>query len=589
MPMALPLRQMPAPAAAPKKPAPPRWQIRPVDDAVCRNLTQALELPPLVARLLACRSITQPDAAEHYLRPVLAQLHDPFLMKGMEPAAERIVHAIRNGEPICIYGDYDVDGISATAILMTILRELGAEVTYYIPDRFSEGYGVNNEALEQIAGEGARVVITVDCGIRAVDQAELARRRGIDLIITDHHEPGPRIPPAFAVINPRQPGCAYPDKGLAGSGVAFKLAHAVLRKAHPDGAAARELLKSTLDFVALGTVADVVPLLGENRAMVSFGLKLLRETRRPGLLHLFQHAAIDPRKLQTHTIGFGIGPRLNAAGRTDHAMFGLELLLSRDARAADGLAAKLEQFNANRRAIEMDILREAVELIEPRAHERVLVVAREEWHHGVLGIVASRIVQRYYRPTIVIGITDGVGKGSGRSIEGFDLHAALESCGGHLLQFGGHMMAAGLSVAADAVEAFRAAINAHAEQVLPDDLLRPLLWIDAAARTEDLTEEFVNQLELFEPFGQDNPRPVIALDEVALIEPPRVLKDRHLKLMVAGRDGRPLCAMGWGMADRLHELNADGTVLRLAGAPCLNRWNGRVSVEMELRDFQVVG
>jgi len=565
-----------------------RWEFRTADPAAQRRIEKEVGLPPLVARILTARGFDDPEQARRFLQPRLSQLHDPFGLKGMEAAVERVARALGDGEAIQVYGDYDVDGITGTAILMLTLRELGAAaVDYYIPNRLTEGYGINTTAIDLLAAEGARLIISVDCGIRAVAEAEHARGLGVDLIITDHHEPGPELPDAVALINPKQPGCDYPFKGLAGTGVAFKLAHGVLKRCHPDPAAARAFLTSLIDLVTLGTVADVVPLRDENRSLVAHGLGMLRATERPGLRQLLAVAEYQPRKVDAGSIGFVLGPRLNAAGRTEHALHGVELLLSDDESHARDLASKLDGLNTRRREIEKQILDEALALIEEQGAGKVIVVAQDEWHHGVLGIVAARILGLFYRPTIVLGVSEGKAKGSGRSIAGFDLHEALLRCDDYLEQYGGHAMAAGMSLDPDRIDAFRAAINAHADDVLDEATLRPLVMIDAPAEPSDLTEAGIGALAALAPHGQDNPKPIVALEGYTLIEPPRVLKERHLKLKLVAPDGRPLTALAWGMADRHGELNGHGQQLRLAGTPFVNEWNGRRTVELELVDFKL--
>ena len=568
-----------------------RWECRPSDPEQVRCLCRDLRLPPLVARILSGRGLYDPEQVETFVQPMLRTLHDPFSMDGIEPAVQRVGEALASAESIRIYGDYDVDGVTATTILMDTLGELGCsgdKLDYYIPHRVREGYGLNLEAIEQLAGEGVGLVITVDCGVTAVEEARRLKQLGVDLIVTDHHEPGSERPEACAIINPKLDGCGYPFADLAGAGVAFKLAHALLKRLHPDPDRALEFLKSLLDLVALGTVADIVPLTGENRVLVAHGLERLRASERTGLRALIKRAGLRPEQIDAESISFGIAPRINAAGRTDHAMFGMQLLMTEDPDEAASLAGRLEDFNVQRRDIELDLFDEALELLEPFLNDRVLVVAQDGWHAGVIGIVASRIIGRYYRPTIVITVDGDRAKGSGRSIPGFDLNKALGCCDEHLLQYGGHKMAAGLSLEMDRIEDFRAAINAHAADVLGDEMLRPLVEIDAVAEPEDLTHETVEALEMLAPFGNGNPKPVIAVEDYQLIDSPRVLKERHLKLRLAGPMGEPLTALGWGMADRLREVPMAGGRLRLAGALINNTWNGRTEVEMILKDFQAV-
>lgn len=547
-----------------------------------------MSLPPLLARILVGRGLAEPEAVAQFLRPTLAQMHNPFDLKGMEAAVERIGQAIQAKEAVWIYGDYDVDGITATAIMLLTLQQLGCEADYYIPHRLSEGYGLNAEAVEQLAQDGARLIVTVDCGITAVREADRARQLGMDVIITDHHEPGPELPRAVSIINPKQDGCAYPFKGLSGAGVAFKLAHAILKRFHPDPAAAREFLKSLLDLATLGTVADIVPLMGENRSIVAFGLERLRQCKRLGLMHLFDSATLAAGQINTGSISYVVAPRLNAAGRTEHAMFSVELLMTRDHGRARDLARQLEGFNDNRRDIEACTVEEALSLLEPCGADPVIVVAQEGWHQGVLGIVASRLVGQCYRPAIVFGVEGAVARGSGRSIPGFDLLEALKSSRDHLLQFGGHKMAAGVELNAENIDAFRQAINAYAATVMDDEMSRPLIMIDAEGAPQDLNPEVIGRLEELAPYGPENPKPVISLDQFKLIEEPRVFRQRHIKLMCSGPDGRILPVVGWSMAPRLPELTQCSGPIRLAGTPIVNTFSGRVSVELELKDFQLI-
>ena len=564
-----------------------RWERRALDETAAANLARQLGLPPLVARILTARGLSDPDEAGRFLKPLMREMHDPMLLKGMAEACQRIGQAIDAGEKITIFGDYDVDGTTATAILLLTLRQLGAQADYHIPHRLNDGYGLRPESIEFLADEGARLVITVDCGINAVEEAQLASQRGIDLIITDHHEPGPETPEACAVINPRQNGCSYPYKDLAGAGVAFKLAHALLKQRHPDATAAREFLKSLLDLAALGTVADIVPMTGENRVMVTHGLERLRQTRRPGLDHLIRNAGLKAGQLQSGHISFALGPRLNAAGRTEHAAFSVELLITDNDAQAVTLAHQLEDFNMNRREIEQVILEEALELITPYLDDKVLVVAQDGWHSGVTGIVASRILNLFNRPTMILSIDGGRAKGSGRSIKAFDLHAGLTHCEGMLTRFGGHKMAAGMEIETRRIDEFRAMINDYASGLLSIEDLRPVVTIDTVADPGDLTPVTVEMLESLAPHGPANPKPVLALENYELIDSPRVMKQRHLKLNLVGPEGQALAALGWNMADRLAEIPASGGPIRLSGTPYINAWNGRTSVEFEIKDFQV--
>lgn len=566
---------------------PSRWERRPLDETVARQLADQLKIPSLIARILTARGICDPDAAALFLKPLMREMHDPLLLKGMAQAADRIGVAIEKGEKIFIFGDYDVDGTTATAILLLTLRQLGADADYHIPHRLNDGYGLRPEAIRFLAEEGAQLIITVDCGITAVDETLVARELGIDLIITDHHEPGQESPDACAVIDPKQPDCEYPFKELAGAGVAFKLAHTLLKRFHPDAEAALEFLKSLLDLAALGTVADIVPMAGENRVMVTHGLERLRNTQRPGLRHLIRCAGLQSDRLQAGNISFGLAPRLNAAGRTEHAAFSVELLITEDDTQAHSLANQLEDFNQNRREIEQIILEEAMELIEPHLGDKVLVIAQDGWHPGVTGIVASRIMHLFNRPTLILSINDGRAKGSGRSLKAFDLHAALTHCESILLRYGGHKMAAGMEIETGKIDDFRKMINDYATPLLSEEDLRPVINIDAVAEADDLTPGTIDQLDTLSPHGPANPKPVLALEDYQLMDPPRVLKQRHLKLKLVGPQGQALAAIGWNMADRLTEIPASGGAITLAGTPFINNWNGRTSVEFEIKDFRM--
>ncbi len=566
-----------------------RWVIHEVDESLVNKLANSLGISPIAARVLAGRGLNDPDACRLFLKPSLAQIHDPFLLHGIEKAVIRIGQAIGNNEKIYVYGDYDVDGVCSTAVIHHTLSELGARVAYYIPHRIREGYGLNCEALDSIAAEGAGVVITVDNGISACREADHARELGLDLIVTDHHEPGPELPDAFVIINPKQIECPYPFKSLAGVGVAFKLAHAALKRLHPDETKARELLGSMLDLVTMGTVADIVPLLGENRAIVSAGLPRIQSTQRVGLAQLLRRSSLAKRKITTSSIGYGLGPRINAAGRTEHATFGVELLLTNDPREAELLSEKLETFNNQRRSIEMNTAEEAIGIVEEQGlyKNRVIVVAQKGWHHGVLGIVASRVLARYYRPTIVISIDGDSARGSARSVMGFDMHQALHHCDDILEQYGGHKMAAGMNLKATRLEDFCQKINAFAMDALTEEALVPMIRVDTEASSDDLTETTLRCLEQMEPFGESNPRPMLVVKDASLVDEPQILKEKHIKLRMVSPCGNRIAALGWGMIDRVEELQGHRGVIELAGSPFINEWNGRISIEIELKDFRV--
>ncbi|BCS53788.1 single-stranded-DNA-specific exonuclease RecJ [Geobacter sp. SVR] len=540
---------------------------------------------PLLSAILAARAVVSPEDVGRFLAPALADMHDPARMKGMAAAVDRLLAAWRKRETVCIYGDYDVDGITGTALLVSFLREAGFICHYHIPNRFDDGYGINAAAVEQIAAGGAHLIVSVDCGITATEEAALCRRLGIDLIIVDHHLPGEQIPDAVAVINPLQPGCDYPFKSLAGVGVAFNLLVALrsaLREQGAFDAASVPDLRRRLDLVALGTIADVVPLVGQNRIYAFHGLKLLSTTTAPGLLSLKQVAGIKG-SVSCGQVGFRLAPRLNAAGRMECAVPGVELLLGNDLQETLNLASDLDAANAERQAVERSMLEEAIAMVEDAGDSSVrrsIVLASTTWHEGVVGIVASRLVERYHRPTVLIALTeDGHGKGSGRSIPGFHLLDALTLCASHLKRFGGHRYAAGIGLAADQVASFADAFEEIASRLLADEDLVPRLEIDAEVQPGDVTAELAGELKRLEPFGAGNPEPVLMMRGVTVFER-REVGEGHLRLRL-GRAGRSFAAIGFGMAK--HETTG---LVDIAFFPEMNVWNGSSSLQLRLKDLR---
>jgi single-stranded-DNA-specific exonuclease len=549
------------------------------------QLTQAGKTSHLLARILVNRGIVEPDAADRFLNPALTELHDPFLLLGMEKGVARLAEVARKGERVCVYGDYDVDGITSVALLIDFLRNIGVECFYHIPLRLEEGYGLSAEGVTGVAAKGARVIITVDCGITSVMEAELCSSLGIDLIITDHHMPGNTIPAAFCVINPLQPGCQFPFKYLAGVGVAFNLMMALRSRLRKEGHFATRSepnLREYLDLVALGTVADIVPLLDENRLFLKYGLAELTTARRTGIQALKETAGVKG-EVNCGAVGFRLAPRLNAAGRLEDAALGVELLLCQERQKALAMAAELEAGNTERQALEQAILRDALAMVKENPHLRKrksIVLASEAWHPGVIGIVASRIVDIFHRPTILIALQDGNGKGSGRSIPNFHLYDALNACSGHLVKFGGHKYAAGLSIDEATLEAFVENFDEVASGLLsPADLI-PELSIDAALRPEEITLELAETLARLAPFGMGNPEPIFLL-EGARVKDLKILKEHHLKLRLEA-GGEKLEAIGFNMAEGrdIPEMVAVAFSLQI------NEWNGRKSVQLRLRDFK---
>lgn len=530
--------------------------------------------------MLINRGLTTPEAAHAFLTPGRGQIHDPFRLKGMREAVDLIRARLRAGGPIMIYGDYDADGVTATATLVLALRALGAEVAYYIPDRFSEGYGLNAGALRAIRERGYDFVVTVDTGVAAVAEAQLARELGITLVVTDHHEPGPVLPDVPALVNPRQPHCPYPFKGLAGAGVAFKLALALEAPNVWD----------LLDIVTLGTVADLMPLVDENRSIVREGLALLGRTRRPGLHALMQVAGVQPPVTAGH-VGFALGPRINALGRMSTAEAGVELLLTEDPDRAMELARRLDAENRARQEIEAAILEEALAqaaALPPEEREYALVLAGEGWHHGVVGICASRVLEVYHRPTVLLSVEGDEVRGSARSIPGFHIQRALLQMADLFTRFGGHAAAAGLSLRGrDLVPELRRRLNRlAAEWLQPEDLV-PEQRVDAFVPLDQIDERLIAELADLEPFGLGNPAPVLATEGLRVVEGRAIGREgQHLKLFLQPGDGglpAPVEAVGWNMAPVMPE---PGQPIAVAYQPEINTYMGRSRIQLVLKDMK---
>jgi single-stranded-DNA-specific exonuclease len=565
-----------------------RWVVKDPAQESVDMLTKDGSIPPLIARLLVNRGIVERQAAGRFLSASLSDIHDPFLLLGMEKAVTRLATATRSREKVCVYGDYDVDGITSVALLLGFFRDLGVDCFYFIPLRLEEGYGLSEEGVKSVAAKGAKVIISVDCGITSVAEAELCASLGVDLIITDHHMPGETIPPAFAVINPMQSGCPFPFKYLAGVGVAFNLMIALRSRLRDEGhfiAKDEPNLRECLDLVALGTVADIVPLVDENRIFVKYGLMELTSSGRIGIQALKEVAGVTG-EVSCGAVGFRLAPRLNAAGRLEDAALGVELLLCGDRQKASEMAAKLDSSNTERQALEKAILLDVLAKVRETPtlrNRKSIVLASEEWHPGVIGIVASRIVDLFHRPTILISLQDGNGRGSGRSIPKFHLHDALHACSEHLVKFGGHKYAAGLSIEETTLEAFIEGFDEVAGGLLsPDDLI-PELAVDAVLKPEEISCELAEIVNALAPFGMGNPEPVFAL-EGAMVTEQKVLKKRHLKLrLVVGE--QKLEAIGFNMA----EGREIPEIVSIAFSLQVNEWNGRKSVQLKLKDIKTAG
>jgi single-stranded-DNA-specific exonuclease len=554
------------------------WQLRdecPRDEV--EALVRELSVSETLAAVLVRRGYAEADRARAFLAAELPE-HDAFLLGDMEGACEAIRRAIAEGKRICVHGDYDADGICATALAVLVLRELGAEVSSHLPSRFDEGYGLARDTLTRLAEEGFGLVLTVDCGVTAVEEVAHARELGLEVVITDHHRAGPGLPDCPVV----GPYCGdYPFTELCGTGVVWKLGQALL-------GTGSEALARHLDLVAVATVADVVPLLDENRGLAVAGLRQLARTQKPGLQELMRSASVDPATVDAGAIGFRLAPRLNAAGRLGRPEAALELLLTEEKEPARLLAAQLEDLNRDRQAVEQRILREAVEAIEswPEAHRRrrAYVVAGAGWHEGVIGIVASRLVERYSRPIVLIAGTDGDWKGSGRSIPGFDLHDGLRQCAGHLERWGGHAAAAGLSIKPERVEAFAEAFSSIGDLALGEDDLRPPAKVDALVHGRDLTLDLCAELTSLAPFGLGNPGITLLLAGCELAELSPVGDGKHLRFRVRedGRDSGSAIAFRFGgQIDRLRRVGHYDVAFRLEA----NQWNGTVSPQLNVREI----
>ena len=566
-----------------------RWVVRQTDQAQAATLAEALGVSTIVAALLIARGHQDVESAQAFLKPSLDQLHDPFLMRGMTDAVKRLLQAIDNQEPILIYGDYDVDGTTGTAVLLRALRMLGATAGYHVPHRFTEGYGIRQDALEKAFNEGYKLVVSVDCGITAHEPLIWARANGLDIIVTDHHLPDADegAPPALAVLNPNQHGCDYPDKSLAGVGVAFKLIHALFRERGRE-----EQVPGFLKMVAIGTVADVAKLVGENRAIVALGLSDLPRARNHGLRALIEIAGCgDEAEMTAYDLGFRIGPRINAAGRMDAARAVVELFDAKTKEEARHLAEHLDTRNRERKEAQREIFNRAVEEFESGAERdsqtHAAVIAGDGWHRGVIGLAASKIAERLNRPCVVISLDGDVGHGSARSIEAYHLFDGLTACRDLLEKFGGHSHAAGLSIRRGQIPEFRRRLNEHAASCLTEQDLVPTLNIDAEVQPQELSFQLSQELGALEPFGAGNPRPVFVTRGFRVMSEPQIIKEQHLKLRVAGENNRPLEAIWWRGVEESEHVPQANQRIDLAYELELNYWNGEVKLQLNVRDMQI--
>ncbi len=561
-----------------------RWQLRAETPALSsvKNLADSLNISPLLAEILCQRGYDSPANALLFLEPKLSSLPDPDLLPDMDKACRRLQKALLTGEKITVHGDYDVDGISGCALLVEVLRSYGGNVSYHIPLRLKDGYGLSADAIHQAAQSGCRLIISVDCGISARDEAQLAQELGIDLIVTDHHQPGDELPVATALVNPHLPTNQFPYPDLAGVGVAFFLLIALrkrLRQSDYFSSGNEPDLRHFLDLVALGTIADIAPLTGVNRTLVTAGLNLLEKRPRPGIAALKTVAGVT--SINAGVVGFRLAPRLNAAGRLEDATLGVQLLLGEKGAALESAAQQLDRFNQERQTLEKKVLDEAIERIEQGGSQcSSIVLASSAWHSGVIGIVASRLVERYHRPTFLIAVEEGIGKGSGRSIKGYDLYLALRQCSDLLDGFGGHTMAAGLTVKEENLTAFAQRFEEVAEVRLTDDMYLPIIEYDNECSLDLWSVDLVQELTALGPFGAGNPQPQF-VSRGCQVKNCTLVAEKHLKFSVVQNDVA-LPAIAFGCSERFSECSG---MLDILYRPQINEWRGTTQIQMQIVDF----
>ncbi len=549
-----------------------------------RNLAEDLNIPLVIANILVERDITSKEKAIKFFKPALKDLHDPFLMKNMDQAVDRLQTALRNKENILIYGDYDVDGITACSLLYLYLKELTDQVYYFIPDRLKEGYGFSRRGVEEAKKLNVSLIITVDCGITACEEVSFAQENGIDVIITDHHEPARNLPQAFAILNPLLPECPYPFKGLAGVGVAFKLAHAL------NISIGREIdhLVPYTDLVAIGSAADIVPLVGENRVLVKEGIDRLNQRKNIGLNALLDVASLNNCFIGTGQILFGIAPRINAVGRLGSAERAVNLFTTSKRIDAYEMAHVLENENKLRKNIEEQTFLEAYEQAK-KEHDPdstdPLVLVGEGWHPGVIGIVASRLIDKFYRPTVMIALDEGIGKGSIRSVPDYDVFSALQKCGGFLKEYGGHKYAAGLTIEEPQVASFKEAFKSEVKATIKKEELVPKLKIDASIPLDLIDENFYNVLKYFAPFGMQNTRPVFVAEQMEIVGTPTIVGKNHLKLSLR-QGNKVLPAIGFNMGDRIDQLEIGIPKFDFAFVIEENSWRGKTTIQLQIKDLR---
>jgi len=565
-----------------------RWKIREVEneDSI-KSLAESLNISDVLAKLLFLREIKTFSQAKQFFRPSLNSLHDPFLMNGMEAATKRVIQAITENQPICIYGDYDVDGTCSTALLYMFLKELGANVDFHIPKRLAEGYGLSKEGIDIIkTSKNPALLITVDCGITAITETEYANQLGIDVIICDHHQPKDELPNAVAVLDPLKPECNYPFDYLSGAGVAFKLAQGISEKI-----GRREMPFKYLDLVALAAAADIVPLVDENRALVKEGLESINTNPRPGIVALIESSSLNPGNVNSGQVVFTIAPRINAVGRLGDAERAVELLITDSKEEALKLAAVLEKENYARRKIDVNTFDDALQLVENSIdldNELAIVLHQEEWHPGVIGIVASRLVEKYYRPTIMLTTIDGIAKGSARSISNFNIYEALQKCEDLLIHFGGHQAAAGLAVELDKIKEFKEKFNQIVKASIKEEDLLPEISIDAKIKLSEITPKFLRILEQFSPFGPENMRPVFLSEGVNICNTPRLVGKNHLVASFKQNENDKIFdSIGFNMREYLDLLSNKKIKFDIVYTIDKTIKDGRTFPQLRLKDLRI--
>ncbi len=561
------------------------WVVAPEPDyRLVEKLSQSFDFPAIVVKILINRGLDSADKIDSFVNPKMEDLSDPFKLPDMDKAVERIVDALRANERIMVYGDYDVDGITASSLMFLVLNKLGAQVSYYLPNRLVEGYGLSEEGILEAEKKGATLIVSVDTGVTAVDEVEFARQHGIEVVITDHHEPGEQIPKAVAIVNPKV--VRDSDKGheLAGVGVAFKVALALYRRLQQNEAE----LEEHLDLVALGTSADIVPLIGENRILTKYGIKQIVRTTKPGLKKLVFVSGLMGKEISTGQVVFILAPRINAIGRLGDAEKAIKLLTTRDEEAATEIARFLDEENRRRKAIDEKTLDEALALIESTVeldNDKAIVLESSGWHQGVIGIVASRLVERYYLPTVLVSVDGDIGKGSARSIPGFHIYEALKACGDVLLRFGGHKYAAGLSIEARRIPEFRKRLKQVARDVLSLEDLTPKLQIDAEVDLDVMDMDFVKTIEAFAPFGPQNMRPIFLTRNLNIVGQPYVVGRNHLKMRVR-KGEKDFDVIGFGFGKHASALSMSGVGVDMAYVVEANTYFEQERVQLRVKDLR---